>query len=309
LPAALTAVVTLVAAAVVPLTVRATDTTAAAADGLRVVAYNIRMGFGLDGRFDLDGLAGTIARQRSDVVLLSEVDRAWLLNGGHDTLALLARQLDLPYRFAPAADAVWGDAVLTRLPVVEARTARLSAVGAPTGAQALGVVVRSAGRDVAFVSTHLQPPPDGGPVAQAGEVAAFARAFADGRPLVVGGDMDTQPGDPAFQALLGAGVEDGLAAARPLHTSPADAPDEQIDHLLVSPRHRRLRHRRPGRYCVRPPRRGRDPDLHLIRPHFPGKWAFARLGSPTFLESGGGVSLRRPRRRRRSGRPPRRAPR
>ncbi|MEV4623600.1 endonuclease/exonuclease/phosphatase family protein [Asanoa sp. NPDC049573] len=202
---------------------------------LRVVAYNIRMGFGLDGRLDLAGLTTAIAAQRPDVVLLSEVDRAWLLNGGHDTLALLADRLGMPYRFAPAADAVWGDAVLTRLPVVYTATVRLRAAGAPTGAQALGVVLDAGGAEIAVVSTHLQPPPDGGPVSQAGEVAAFARGFAAGRPLVVGGDLNTQPGDPAFAAFTGAGLLDGFAAARPLFTSPADAPREQIDHLLVSP--------------------------------------------------------------------------
>jgi len=203
---------------------------------IRVVAYNIRMGFGLDGRFDLDGLVTAIAGQRPDVVLLSEVDRAWLLNGGHDTLALIADRLDMPYRFAPAADAVWGDAVLTRLPVVYTATTRLSSVGAPTGAQALGVVVDAAGREIAVVSTHLQPPPGAaGPVTQARELATFALGFAAGRPLVVGGDLNTQPGEPAFTELTNAGLVDGFAAIRPLPTAPADHPDEQIDHILVSP--------------------------------------------------------------------------
>jgi endonuclease/exonuclease/phosphatase family metal-dependent hydrolase len=229
-----TLVLTIAAGAVTPVTVVAAD--AGGPQGrIRVVAYNIRMGFGLDGRFDLDALVSAIEGQRPDLVLLSEVDRAWLLNGGHDTLALLSDRLGMPYTFAPAADAVWGDAVLTRLPVREARSVPLSAVGAPTGAQALGVVIDAGGREMAVVSTHLQPPPDGGPVTQAGEVAAFAREFAGDRPLVVGGDLNTQPGDPAFRALLdGAGLVDGLAASRPLPTSPADAPDEQIDHLLVS---------------------------------------------------------------------------
>ena len=230
-----TLILTIAAGAVTPLTVVAADR--GGPDGrIRLVAYNIRMGFGLDGRFDLDGLVSAIEGQRPDVVLLSEVDRAWLLNGGHDTLALLSDRLGMPYTFAPAADPVWGDAVLTRLPVREARSTALSAVGAPTGAQALGVVIDAGGSDLAVVSTHLQPPPGGGPVTQAGEVARFAREFAGDRPLVVGGDLNTQPGEPAFQELLnGAGLVDGLAASRPLPTSPADAPDEQIDHLLVSP--------------------------------------------------------------------------
>ncbi|MDG4823516.1 endonuclease/exonuclease/phosphatase family protein [Asanoa sp. WMMD1127] len=227
-------VVTLLAGLLMPIGASAAGGTATPG-AIRVVAYNIRMGFGLDGRFDLPGLADAIRAERPDVVLLSEVDRAWLLNGGHDTVALLADRLGMPYRFAPAADAVWGDAVLTRLPVVYTATTRLRSVGAPTGAQALGVVLDAGGTEVAVVSTHLQPPPDGGPVSQAREVAAFARGFAAGRPLVVGGDLNTQPGDPAFAVFTDAGLVDGFAAARPVPTSPADAPREQIDHLLVSP--------------------------------------------------------------------------
>jgi endonuclease/exonuclease/phosphatase family metal-dependent hydrolase len=230
-----TLVVTIAAGAITPVTVTTVDP--GGTDGrIRMVAYNIRMGFGLDGRFDLDALVATIAGQRPDVVLLSEVDRAWLLNGGHDTLALLSDRLGLPYTFAPAADPVWGDAVLARLPIVEARTTALSAVGAPTGAQALGVVLTAGPGELTVVSTHLQPPPGDGPVVQAREVARFARQLAGDRPLVIGGDLNTRPGDPAFSALLmDAGVVDGLAAARPLPTSPSNAPAEEIDHLLVSP--------------------------------------------------------------------------
>ncbi|GAB3848323.1 hypothetical protein GCM10029963_31040 [Micromonospora andamanensis] len=73
---------------------------------VRLVAYNIRMGFGLDGRFDLTALERAVGR--ADVVVLSEVDRGWLLNGGHDTLGLLAARLGTPYVFAPAADPLWG---------------------------------------------------------------------------------------------------------------------------------------------------------------------------------------------------------
>ncbi|MGW4156630.1 endonuclease/exonuclease/phosphatase family protein [Micromonospora chersina] len=202
---------------------------------VRVVAYNIRMGFGLDGRLDLDALARAVDGSRPDVVLLSEVDRGWLLNGGHDTLALLAGRLRMPYVFAPAADPVWGDAVLSRFPVRAGETRPLAAHGAPTGAQALGVTLDLGGRDLAVVATHLQPPPGQGPVAQAREVAAFATRYAAGRPLVLGGDLNTEPADPAFAEFTRAGLVDALTAARPLRTSPADDPRTQIDHVLVSP--------------------------------------------------------------------------
>ncbi|KKK03518.1 endonuclease/exonuclease/phosphatase family protein [Micromonospora sp. HK10] len=202
---------------------------------VRVVAYNIRMGFGLDGRLDLDEVARVARDNRPDVVLLSEVDRGWLLNGGHDTLALLANRLRMPYVFAPAADPLWGDAVLSRFPVRSGRSHPLPAHGAPTGAQALGVTLDLGGRELAVVATHLQPPPGQGPVAQAREVAAFASGYAAGRPLVLAGDLNTEPGEPAFAAFTAAGLVDALAAARPLPTSPADDPRGQIDHVFVTP--------------------------------------------------------------------------
>ncbi|MEH0824566.1 endonuclease/exonuclease/phosphatase family protein [Micromonospora sp. CPCC 205714] len=201
---------------------------------VRVAAYNIRMGFGMEGRFDPDALARAVGR--ADVVVLSEVDRGWLLNGGHDTLDLMAERLDMPYVFAPAADPLWGDAVLSRWPLAAARTRRLPAVGAPTGAQALGVTVDlGAGVRVAVVATHLQPPPGQEPVVQARAVASFALGYAAGRPLVVAGDLNTEPGAAGFAEFTRAGLVDALAAARPLPTSPADDPREQIDHVLVSP--------------------------------------------------------------------------
>ncbi|WP_433652389.1 endonuclease/exonuclease/phosphatase family protein [Micromonospora zamorensis] len=203
---------------------------------LTVVAYNIRMGFGLDGRFDLPGLAEVVDRQRPDVVLLSEVDRAWLLNGGHDTLDLLAGRLGMPYVFGPAADPVWGDAVLSRWPMRDPRSLPLPAVGAPTGAQALAVTLDLGdGVRTAVVSTHLQPPPGRGPVVQARAVADFATRYAAGRPLVVAGDLNTEPGDEAYAEFTDAGLADAFAAARPLATSPADDPRQQIDHIFVSP--------------------------------------------------------------------------
>ena len=199
---------------------------------LRLVTYNIRMGFGLNGRFDPDAIAQAIAAEQPDVVALSEVDRAWLLNGGHDDLAVLARRLDMHSYFAPAADTVWGDAILTRLRVGTVRSIILPAAGAPTGAQALGVTVPVAGREWTVVATHLQPPPDGGPDAQARAVTEFARSFGGG-PTVIAGDLNITPESTTMGIFRDGGLADGLASFRPVPTFPADHPVEEIDHVLV----------------------------------------------------------------------------
>ena len=81
-----------------------------------MVAYNLRMGYGIDGRFDQHAVAELLGRQHADVILLSEIDRGWLLNGGQDQLRIVARLLDMEAAFGPAADQVWGDAILSREP-------------------------------------------------------------------------------------------------------------------------------------------------------------------------------------------------
>jgi endonuclease/exonuclease/phosphatase family metal-dependent hydrolase len=200
--------------------------------GLRLVAYNIRMGFGLDGTFDPDAAARAINAERPDVVTLSEVDRAWLLNGGHDDLMVLAQRLDMRWYFAPAADSVWGDAILTRATPSVVRTVRLPAVGAPTGAQALAVVLSVAGRPWTVIATHLQPPPDGPPDVQARAVIAFAHSFGDG-PTFVAGDLNIEPDSSTMAIFRDGGLVDGLAPYRPVRTFPADRPMQQIDHVLL----------------------------------------------------------------------------
>ncbi|MEU4332484.1 endonuclease/exonuclease/phosphatase family protein [Nonomuraea dietziae] len=196
-----------------------------------LLAYNIRMGFGLDGRLSLDDITAWAAAKRPDVVLLSEVDRGWLLNGGHDDLDRIARGLGLRAYFAPAADQVWGDALLTNLPVRQVVSHPLGKHGYPTGAQAQTAVIEVGGSEVGIVNTHLQSPPG-----QAPEVAALVRDLSAGgrRPVVLAGDLNTRPGDPEMRVLESAGLSDPLIALGNPATSPADAPVERIDHVLVT---------------------------------------------------------------------------
>jgi len=135
--------------------------------------------------------------------------------------------------FGPAADSVWGDAILTNLPIVRTQHRALSSDGAVTGAQALGAIVRVGTAEVAVVSTHLQPPPDGPPIVQAREVTAFAAQFGGTRPTVVGGDLNITPDSESFGVLTGAGFADAFAAVRPFPTFPSDAPEKEIDHVLA----------------------------------------------------------------------------
>lgn len=220
------------------LTLRPVTDQREAGERLRVVSYNVRMGYGGDGRFEAREVARLLAREQADVVLLSEVDRGWLLNGGQDQLLILARLLDMHAAFGPAADQVWGDAILSTEPLHQVESHALDAYGAVTGAQALSATTTWRGRSFTVISTHLQPGEGGtdDAVGQCAELADLMRAsLADDRVVVAGGDLNTTPGSEGWQEVEEAGYVDALADARPLFTARAEDPDEEIDHVFVSP--------------------------------------------------------------------------
>ena len=232
---AVAAVLTLVVTIAAPLARPEADAPEPSTDGLRVAAYNVRMGFGMDGRFSVAEQADTLRELDADVIALSEVDRGWLLNGGHDGLSLLAEHLGMTAYWAPADGPFWGDAVLTNLPVSSVRGHVLPESG-PTGAQALEVTVDHDGTEVTVVSTHLQPEGYdlGNPTARAQLDALFeiaASAHERGTPVVVAGDLNFEPGE----LPLGKGFHDAFADVRPFPTMAAGTRSEQqIDHILVT---------------------------------------------------------------------------
>jgi endonuclease/exonuclease/phosphatase family metal-dependent hydrolase len=243
----LTALGAVVAAAVVaglgpfatvrPLSDPAADPQSAPPAGThRLMAWNLRMGYGINGTFRPAETARLIRDSGADIVLLSEIDRGWLLNGGQDQLRVLARLLDMHAVFGPAADQVWGDAVLSTHPLVDARGHAFPGYDSLTGAEALAVTVRAPGGDLRVISTHLQPDASGpdSTLRQARDLAALMTASRD-LPTVAGGDLNTELSDRAWQVLLDPGYADALASGRPLLTSSSDHLEKEIDHLLFSP--------------------------------------------------------------------------
>ncbi len=176
-----------------------------------------------------------IAAQDPDIVVLNEVDRGWLLNGAHDLLPVMAGQLGMTYRFAPAADGVWGNAILSRVPVSQVSFEPLPRGGVPMARSVLWLVADvGGGQELGVVATHLHHVEEEGAVRlpQAREVARVAQDLADGgRPVVVMGDMNATPDAPEL-APLESSLTDLLRPFEPLATFPSWAPDEQIDHMF-----------------------------------------------------------------------------
>lgn len=223
------AVLACLAAAVGPdLTIRPVTAVEPDPGTVTVAAYNLRMGYGIDGRFSALEVAEVLAG--SQVSLISEVDRGWYLNGGQDQLAILERLLGRTAWFGAAADPVWGDAVLIDAHRVFIERHPLPSHGAVTGAQAL--VVQGDGQAISYVSTHLQPS-DEGVTAQAADLAAVLIPLVEAGPVVLGGDLNTLEGSEAYATLIATGLVDADPGGA--LTSAADDPTKRIDYVLVTP--------------------------------------------------------------------------
>src|SRR5829696_6034112 len=107
---------------------------------VRVMSYNLHFGFDVRGWSDLEGVARAIQASGAEVVGLQEVSRGWYVNGSTDMLAWLQRRLRMPHaRFAGASDPIWGNAVLSRYPILSGEATRLPREGVPLRRNALGV--------------------------------------------------------------------------------------------------------------------------------------------------------------------------
>jgi endonuclease/exonuclease/phosphatase family metal-dependent hydrolase len=205
-------------------------------DELRVALVNVHFGLDAAARHRGPELGVKLAGLDADVIVLNEVERGWFVAGASDLLATYATATGMTPVFGPAADALWGNAVLTRLPVVEVAREALPAGRDPLGRAVLTVVVeRPGGERLAVVATHLSDVDVQGDtrLPQAQAVAGIvARLRERGLEVVVVGDLNAAPGDPALAVL-----EDLLVRSLPdsVRTFPATAARVQIDHVMLPP--------------------------------------------------------------------------
>ncbi len=231
----LTLIVALVVAIAVTPTMPPRDALGEQGEPVRLVLLNVNHGWGPDGRFDPFGTADALRSLDPDVLVLTEVDRGWLIGGGHDLLALLAGELGLDHRFAPAVDEVAGTALLTRFPIAESLTERLPQGADRVGRSQLAAVLTIAeGQRLGIVATQLTTVDDQGAtrLPQARAVAAMAARMRErGVPVSILGDLRAPLGSPELEAF-GTSVTSALPEGSATH--PADAPQDLPDHVLVS---------------------------------------------------------------------------
>ncbi|MCW5873534.1 MAG: endonuclease/exonuclease/phosphatase family protein [Anaerolineales bacterium] len=209
---------------------------AAESNTIRVINYNLHDAVNTDGRVDPEALARIIEESGADVVGLQEISRGWLIWGGMDMLEWLAQRLDMQYIWGPTADAQWGNAILTRLPIIQTSNHPLPPEDVLLLRGYLYAEIDVNGRTLTVIDTHFSE--KAGQDDIRAQQASVLVDVASGRPAtIIMGDLNSLPDSLALEVMLGGGFvdisrESGLANT---FTYPSFAADHQIDYIFISP--------------------------------------------------------------------------
>jgi endonuclease/exonuclease/phosphatase family metal-dependent hydrolase len=200
---------------------------------VRVMTYNLHNGFDPQGHLGMEAIAQVIEAQQPDIVALQEVSRGWAVNGSLDMLAWLSRRLEMPYIFAATADPVWGNALLSRYPIIESERVKLPTDDLPLKRGFIWASIDTGQQPLNVIATHLHHPLDGSPIRVMQVTAILDYWAGNGRTLLMG-DLNAEPGTPEMEMLRQAGFTDAAAmTAGPTYTYPATGPNEHIDYIWL----------------------------------------------------------------------------
>jgi endonuclease/exonuclease/phosphatase family metal-dependent hydrolase len=168
---------------------------------LRVLDWNIHSAVNAAGQLDPAGVAQEIDRQHPDVVVLQEVARGWLIAGTTDLAEWLSMHEGLRYAWAPAADGQFGNLVLSRFPIVQARAVPLPYGAGPQHRSFVQVTLDvGGGRQATVVGAHLET--KAGTDTRAKQIRAILADVGEQDRTIIAGDMNMQPTDVADVALF-----------------------------------------------------------------------------------------------------------
>ena len=168
---------------------------------IRIMTYNIYGARATSpaNAADLDALAEVIRRQDPDFVTLNEVD-VFTNRTGKDVHQArdLAAKLGMEWHFSKAIDrdgGEYGDAVLSKHPIIETRSYRLPCAASQPGEDRSLCVIRVEidGKDLYVASTHLDHlSGDASRLVQANEIRRIRDTELDGD-LILAGDLNAIP--------------------------------------------------------------------------------------------------------------------
>ncbi len=202
---------------------------------LKVLSYNLHNGFSANGKLDLEALARAIEGSAADVVGLQEVSRGWLVSGRTDMLEWLSRRLGMTYYFGPTAGPFWGNAVLSRYPIVSATNNDLPSEGLPIERGFISAIIEVGGQHIQVIDVHLHHVEADSSIRVDQTMALLDYYRLTPRTIIIG-DFNAEPTSPEISLMKTFGLKDALASIEPppADTFRADSPYQRIDYIWVS---------------------------------------------------------------------------
>jgi endonuclease/exonuclease/phosphatase family metal-dependent hydrolase len=203
---------------------------------LRILAYNIHHGEGMDDVLDLERIAALIREVDPDLVALQEVDSVTSRTDSVDQAAVLAHLTGLESlfgRFMAYRGGAYGMALLSRWPIEESSNLRLPDGEEPRTALSATVVSDKTARRLRFVGIHFYRT-DEERLAQARRLDSLLGG--EQVPTVLAGDFNSTPGSEVMIYLAESWAV--LSKGEDRFTYPSYAPEREIDFVLVQPEDR-----------------------------------------------------------------------
>jgi len=208
-----------------------TDAPEPSGQSVRVLAYNIHHAEGMDGVIDLVRIAALIKSVNPDVVTLQEVDSVTIRTGGVDQAAELGRLTGYFHvfsEFMPYQGGGYGMAVLSRWPILEARTLRLPDGEEPRTSLAVTVETEASGQRIRIVGIHFYKTEEQR-MAQA--VSTETQLQQSRIPTLLMGDFNSEPDSPVMSKLSENWII--VEKGRDNLTYSSFDPKKEIDYALI----------------------------------------------------------------------------
>lgn len=203
---------------------------AAGSSGVRVMTFNIQEGFSNENLWSLEETARTIEAHDPDIVVLQEITRGWLVMSSSDEVHWLADRLKMDFAYGGNShDGLWGNAILSRLPIVSTDAVVYSTTD-NLRRGAVAVEVQTENGNLVIIDTHLDNPEEAVEVRLA-QIAELIEFWNGATPAIVAGDYNADPGSPEWQAMIDAGFIDSGGDT----TETTSEDERRIDYIFVTP--------------------------------------------------------------------------
>jgi endonuclease/exonuclease/phosphatase family metal-dependent hydrolase len=203
---------------------------------IRVMSYNIHSAYNVAGGQDLEAIASVIEDSEADIIGLQEISRTRLMDGGADMPTWLAGRLDMEMVFAGTEEPIWGNAILSRYPILDSGYQALPREDSLIGRGVLWARIDvGEEKPLLVVVTHLHHLAEDSHVRLA-QVPLILDFLENESQFILLGDFNATPDSPEMGLIYEAGLMDAwLEAGEGLgYTVGSNNLGKRIDYLWNS---------------------------------------------------------------------------